>query len=248
MSRRGLLALVLSLAFAVGAVVPGAAAAFDPGATTTTEQFLYVGESAQDWTVPEGVTSVWLEVEGAAGGDGGLGGGAGGSGYGLAGEFATEPGRVLLVYVGGEGKEGATVGSPLGGAGGWPGGGEGGEGSESFFGTAPAVMQGGSGGGGGPRPATAGPVVGCSAPSAATGRSRREAGAATRRSKKVAPPVTRPASMGASRKAAADPPACRPAVAAGVGGGAAARAAASSTPARPVAAGAAPMPRPTSPA
>ena len=111
---------LLGAAIAVSglAPVPGvatSAAGADPGSAT----FTYTG-AAQTWTVPDGVTAVAVEVDGAQGGDpdyGGLGGR-------VQATLAVTPGETLQVNVGGQG---AWLGGGFGGGGGnccaWGGGG-----------------------------------------------------------------------------------------------------------------------------
>ena len=65
----------------------------------TTETFNYTG-AVQNWTVPAGVTSVFIEVWGAQGQDAGIGG-TGGLGGFASGNLAVIPGEILRIYVGG---------------------------------------------------------------------------------------------------------------------------------------------------
>lgn len=90
--------------------------------------FNYTG-SVQTWTVPAVVTSITIDVQGAAGGDAtACYAMSGGYGARVTGSISVTPGQVLQIYVGGKGQDatnsGCSGGSP--GAGGWNGGGDGG--------------------------------------------------------------------------------------------------------------------------
>src|SRR5690606_18917933 len=100
--------------------------------------FEYAG-SAQEWVVPEGVTSVLVEVWGAQGGTPDVGAEGGLGGYAV-GTLAVTPAETLYVYVGEQGR--IVSGS---------GGGGGGASDIRRGGTALAnrVIVGGGGGGGG---------------------------------------------------------------------------------------------------
>ena len=84
------------------------------GQTTT---FNYTG-SAQPWTVPNGVTSIEVDVYGAQGGDGDYATNYGGNGGRVQAIIAVTPGETLEIYVGGQGVSTTTPAS-----GGWNGGG-----------------------------------------------------------------------------------------------------------------------------
>ncbi|MSY17360.1 MAG: S8 family serine peptidase, partial [Actinobacteria bacterium] len=83
---------------------------------TMTNTFNYTG-AVQTWTVPAGITSVYVEALGA---NGGLGGGGSRGGARVQGTLAVTPGETLSIYVGGGGGAGSA-----GAAGGWNGGGNG---------------------------------------------------------------------------------------------------------------------------
>lgn len=101
-----------------------------------TETFSYTG-SEQTWTVPDGIESINVTLDGASGGDASLDGGGGGH---VDGWLSVTPGETLYLYVGGQGEDpGQTEGAS--GAGGWNGGGDGGTGATD--------QPGGTGGGGG---------------------------------------------------------------------------------------------------
>lgn len=93
-----------------------------------TATFLYTG-GYQYWTVPDGVTSVTLAINGA--GSGGVHGGR------VTGHAAVSGGQQLQIIVGAQGDAGASSGN--GGSHGWGGGGAGGDGNNA---------AGGDGGGG----------------------------------------------------------------------------------------------------
>lgn len=87
----------------------------------------YDTPGVHDWTVPAGVTSITVNLQGASGGDERQDGGSVG-GYGATLDkwvVPVTPGEVLRVYVGGRGERGSQSGStPLPGAGGFNGGGD----------------------------------------------------------------------------------------------------------------------------
>jgi len=85
-------------------------------AVALTDTFAYTG-AVQSWTVPAGITSVYVQAIGAAGGAGTKVGGAGAR---VQGTLAVTPGETLNIYVGGGGAAGAA-----GATGGWNGGGNG---------------------------------------------------------------------------------------------------------------------------
>lgn len=101
---------------------------------------------AHDWTVPTGVTSITVNLQGANGGaerqTGGSRGGFGGTLDDWV--LAVTPGEVLRIYVGGHGERGSTSGStPVAGAGGFNGGAD----SNIVSSPAPAISAPGGGGG-----------------------------------------------------------------------------------------------------
>jgi uncharacterized repeat protein (TIGR02059 family) len=88
------------------------------------------------YTVPSGVTSLTLDLRGAAGGggDGNFGKSAPARGASLQGRLSVTPGETLYLYVGDEGTKWTSSSDPLGGRGGFNGGGFGGEGTSYFSG------------------------------------------------------------------------------------------------------------------
>ena len=116
-------------------------AAPEPG-TTSSQTFEFTA-APQSFVVPDGVTTITVEVWGASGGAGGTcaengcgPGGVGGKGAHVVAQVAVTPGETLAILVGGRGTDGATIpagactGSQVdGGHGGWfnaPNGGAGG--------------------------------------------------------------------------------------------------------------------------
>ena len=95
------------------------------------DTFYYTG-SSQNFTVPNGVTTVTIETRGAQGAQGN--GGAGGMGARMIGDFTVVPGQILSVIVGGSG----TTSQNAGGGGG---------GSGVIDGNTPLCIAGGGGGG-----------------------------------------------------------------------------------------------------
>lgn len=79
----------------------------------TTINFNYTG-AQQNWVVPSGVTSVFIEVWGAQGNPNNQGNVAGGLGGYANGDLAVTPGQVLYIYVGG-GWDGGVMGGYNGG-------------------------------------------------------------------------------------------------------------------------------------
>lgn len=80
-----------------------------------TAEFAYSG-AAQNWTVPDFVTSVTFDLKGGSGGrDSYLGTGAGGKGGRIQGNLTVTPGANLEVNVGGAGQDGVTSGVAMGG-------------------------------------------------------------------------------------------------------------------------------------
>jgi hypothetical protein len=88
------------------------------------------------YTVPSGVTSLTLDLRGAAGGggEGNWGKSAPARGASLQGSLSVTPGETLYLYVGDEGTKWTSSSDPLGGRGGFNGGGFGGEGTSYFSG------------------------------------------------------------------------------------------------------------------
>ncbi len=88
-------------------------------ATSGSQTFSYTG-SSQTFTVPAGVTSINVTLDGAQGGTG-YGGGAGGAGGETTGTISVTPGEVLTIIAGGQGANGGGAGTSA--AGGYGGGG-----------------------------------------------------------------------------------------------------------------------------
>lgn len=106
-----------------------------PAGYSQSMSFPYTG-SEQMFTVPAGVTSIYLNCLGASGAAGdGPGGGAGGAGAQVSGLLSVTPGEVLYLYVGGAG---------VAGTGGFNGGGNGGSNKGGGGGGATDVRQGGN--------------------------------------------------------------------------------------------------------
>jgi hypothetical protein len=123
--------------------------------TTSTQTFGFTG-GMQTFTVPCGVTSVFIQTWGAQGGSGALGGnnvagGAGGLGGYAEGFRAVSPGDVLNIFVGGQGTTPAGGFNGGGSGGAQNAGGGGGASDVRAGGTAEAnrVITAGGGGGGG---------------------------------------------------------------------------------------------------
>lgn len=99
-----------------GLAIATAARAQCPAGSTTTV-FSYTG-TEQQFVVPAGVTSVYIDAYGAQGSPGlAPAGGAGGLGGRAGGTLAVTPGQTLYVYVGG-GNGGGAGGNANSGAGG----------------------------------------------------------------------------------------------------------------------------------
>jgi hypothetical protein len=146
-----------------GAVVIPMLATATPAAAATVSTFSY-SSGYQFFTVPAGVSTLYITVDGGSGADGqGIaGGGPGGPGGEVRGDLAVTPGEVLTLWVGGAGQAdgGQGFGAPghddfEGGTGG-PGygtgtGNGGGGGGASYIGVNNTIMMlaGGGGGGGG---------------------------------------------------------------------------------------------------
>ncbi|MGL5891712.1 MAG: glycine-rich protein, partial [Bacteroidia bacterium] len=133
----------------------GLLSALSLGLSAQTQTYNFTG-GMQSFTVPCGVTSVFIQTWGAQGGAGAVGGnnvagGAGGLGGYAEGFLAVNPGDVLNIFVGGQGATPA-AGFNGGGTGGSQNAGGGGGASDvRTFGTAEAnrVITAGGGGGGG---------------------------------------------------------------------------------------------------
>lgn len=139
------LALASFLLAAPVVPLPAAAAVCENGVCT--ESFQFTG-SSQTWQVPAGVTRISFKIYGASGGRGGAGGE-------VRGELTSLP-STLLIYVGGQGTEGANAPGGYNGGGATTGNrgneGSGGGASDIRFGTALSdrvVVAGGGGGSGG---------------------------------------------------------------------------------------------------
>ena len=146
------ISLVASVLYSVSISTPPATAvAANPTPVCSgaycTVTFVYSGDF-NNWTVPAGITSIYVVVQGASGGVG-LGGApaAPNPGFGaeMKGDVAVTPGNVLRVQVGGQGSAGLAS-YQLGGGGG---------GGASFISNTstnpntPLVVAGGGGGGAG---------------------------------------------------------------------------------------------------
>jgi hypothetical protein len=110
--------------------------------------FSYTG-ARESWTIPAGITSITVDVVGAAGGDGTS---LGGKGSRMQGTITTTPGNTLYIYVGQRGLQGelsltTSYVTPTGRLGG---GGGGGSFLLSQTNSSPLVVAGGGGGGMGP--------------------------------------------------------------------------------------------------
>jgi trimeric autotransporter adhesin len=131
------------------------ASSWTGGSMVGTVSFSYAsGGTVQTWTVPTGVTSISVDMQGATGGSG-LGG-AGGSGGRTQGTLPVTPGSTVYVYVGGAGtnynytSSVATGGATAGGTAGYYAGGGGGATDIRIGGTALSNrMMVAAGGGGG---------------------------------------------------------------------------------------------------
>ena len=113
--RRRLLAAGLTVstmtAAAVIAATPSAAAAV----TTDTAQTFFATGSIQTWTVPAGVTQLYVDIAGAQGGAS-YGGGWGGAE--LTGTISVTPGDTLHIIAGSMGRDGSRYSAGAGGGGG----------------------------------------------------------------------------------------------------------------------------------
>src|SRR4051812_19709716 len=150
--RRGTAALALPvLASAVVlASTPGIAAAALPARVPHLQTFTYTG-SAQDFVVPQGVTSLSLTVDGASGGDGestsvNTPGGKGGRGGRIVETVVVHGGQHLRIEPGGTGQSAA---APMGAGSGGRASGGASNGGSGGFGDGNDTTTGGSGGGGG---------------------------------------------------------------------------------------------------
>jgi hypothetical protein len=150
--RRSAAALVLPVlaSAAVLASTPGIAAAALPGRIPHSQTFAYTG-SAQDFVVPQGVTSLTLTVDGASGGDGestsvNTPGGNGGRGGRIVETVVVHGGQHLRIEPGGVGQSAA---APMGAGSGGSASGGASNGGSGGFGDGNDTTTGGSGGGGG---------------------------------------------------------------------------------------------------
>jgi len=151
------LAVLFSGMFASGAVAVAPAPAPVCAAGSCTVTFGYSGTAGM-WSVPAGVPSAAFDVDGGAGGAGGVTSGgpaaAGGLGSEVQETLPLTPGQAVTVSVAGAGDDatgGGTGGFGDGGGGGTvaPGGGGGGGVSSVSLGGEPELIGGGGGGGGG---------------------------------------------------------------------------------------------------
>ncbi|MDD4150335.1 MAG: glycine-rich protein, partial [Bacteroidales bacterium] len=143
----------------IGSSASGNNFAVSPGSTTTyyaeatsvggvggTQTFNYTG-GVQTWTVPNGVTSISVDVYGAQGGAGSYSGGKGGY---ATGDLAVTTGEVINIYVG-QSPSGISAGWNGGGSSGGGSGGGGGASDIRVGGTSLSnriIVAGGGGGGG----------------------------------------------------------------------------------------------------
>jgi hypothetical protein len=162
MNSRGsrLLAAVVSVSTLVASAVITASPSF--AATTDTAQTFAATGSVQTWTVPDGVTQVYVDISGA---EGGAAYGGGGRGAELTGTISVTPGDTLHIIVGSMGQNGTVYSAGAGGGGGSfvyttadqngilaAAGGGGGAGSNTFpssASTGTSGLAGGNGGGAG---------------------------------------------------------------------------------------------------
>ncbi|GAB4012555.1 beta strand repeat-containing protein [Nocardioides ultimimeridianus] len=112
-----LLAGGTSVATLLGTVVATATIAAAPSfaAGSDTAQTFSATGSVQDWTVPAGVTQLYVDISGA---QGGASFGGGGGGAELTGTLSVTPGETLHIIAGGMGQDGIEYGAGAGGGGG----------------------------------------------------------------------------------------------------------------------------------
>ena len=113
---------------------------------SVTQTFTYTGAN-QNFTVPAGVTSMNVTLNGAGGGSAANGGGTGGAGGYVSGTLPVTPGQSLVVMVGQGGGNGGTASATYGGGGNGTGGGAGGGRSAIILAGSDMVTAGGGGGG-----------------------------------------------------------------------------------------------------
>jgi len=107
----------LAAGLAVGTLVASATLVASPSFATpgdTAQTFLATG-SVQDWTVPAGVTQVYVDISGA---QGGAAYGGGGGGAELTGTISVTPGETLHIIAGSAGQNGWVYSAGAGGGGG----------------------------------------------------------------------------------------------------------------------------------
>lgn len=107
----------LAAGIAVGTLVASATIAASPSFATaadTAQTFVATG-SVQTWTVPAGVTQIYVDISGA---QGGAAYGGGGGGAELTGTISVTPGETLHIIAGGVGQNGARYSAGAGGGGG----------------------------------------------------------------------------------------------------------------------------------
>jgi sugar lactone lactonase YvrE len=148
--RAAALALPVLASAAVLASAPAIAAAALPARVPHSQTFAYTG-SAQDFVVPQGVTSLTLTVDGASGGGGestsvNTPGGTGGHGGRIVETVTVHGGQHLRIEPGGVGQAAA---APLGAGSGGRASGGASNGGSGGFGDGNDTTTGGSGGGGG---------------------------------------------------------------------------------------------------
>ena len=122
--------------------LPDAAAAISKDCTvsggTYCTETISAEATLQSWTVPVGITSITVDVQGAAGGNGTGGGSVGGYGARIQATLSVTSGEVLNAMVGIKGVNGVTSGG---------GGGGGGSFLVRSSSSSPLVIAGGGGGG-----------------------------------------------------------------------------------------------------
>jgi len=159
--RCRLLAAGVTVSTVTAAAVIAASPSF-AAATTDTAQTFFATGGVQTWTVPAGVTQVYVDISGA---QGGAAYGGGGGGAELTGTISVTPGQALHIIAGSVGRNGVQYGAGAGGGGGSfiyttadqngilaAAGGGGGAGSNTFpsaASTGTSGMTGGNGGGAG---------------------------------------------------------------------------------------------------
>ncbi len=112
-ARSRLLAAGVAVSTLAAAAIVTATPSF--AATSDTEQTFYATGSVQSWTVPSGVTQIYVDISGA---QGGASYGGGGLGAELTGTLSVTPGETLHIIAGSQGGNGQVYWSGAGGGGG----------------------------------------------------------------------------------------------------------------------------------